>query len=148
MYNLARTCVKSRFPRLGAPILPLDGFLHDNAAYHSRTKHIQRRYHWIRERVEKREFVLTKIHTSKNGSDILTKVLTPDKLEACRKQIGLARHPMFELIFFVVYSLSHIIYHHSMCFNLLLYFRSADCVLYVPHKVSHIFVYMVSQHER
>ena len=30
MYNLARTCVKSRFPRLGAPIPPLDGFLHDN----------------------------------------------------------------------------------------------------------------------
>ena len=27
---LSRTCVKSRFPRLGAPIPPLDGFLHDN----------------------------------------------------------------------------------------------------------------------
>ena len=63
-----------------------------NAAYHSRTKHIQRRYHWIRER----EFVLTKIHTVENGSDMLTKVLIPDKLEACRKRIGLARHPMPE----------------------------------------------------
>ena len=54
-----------------------------NAAYHSKTKHIQRRYHWIRERVEEREFVLTKIHTTKNGLDMLTKVLTPDKLQAC-----------------------------------------------------------------
>ena len=67
-----------------------------NAAYHSRTKHIQRRYHWIRERVEDREFALTKIHTAENGSDMLTKVLTSDKLEACRKRIGLTRHPMLE----------------------------------------------------
>ena len=65
-----------------------------NATYHSRTKHIQRRYHWIRERVEEREFVLTKIHTAENGSDMLTKVLTPDKVDACRKRIGLVRHPM------------------------------------------------------
>ena len=28
-YSLALTCVKSRFPRLGAPIPSLDGFLHD-----------------------------------------------------------------------------------------------------------------------
>ena len=67
-----------------------------NAAYHSRTKHIQRRYHWIRERVEEREFVLMKIRTAENMSDMLTKVLIPDKLEACRKWIGLARHPMPE----------------------------------------------------
>ena len=67
-----------------------------NAAYHSRTKHIQRRYHWIRERVDDQEFALTKIHTDENGSDMLTKVLTPDKLDACRKRIGLVRHPMPE----------------------------------------------------
>ena len=30
MRFLARVCVKSRFPRLGAPIPLLDGFLHDN----------------------------------------------------------------------------------------------------------------------
>ena len=42
-----------------------------NAAYHSRTKHIQWKYHWIRERVEDREFALTKIHTAENGSDML-----------------------------------------------------------------------------
>ena len=33
MYNLARTCVKSRFPRLGAPIPLLDGFLHDTGFF-------------------------------------------------------------------------------------------------------------------
>ena len=67
-----------------------------NTAYHSRTKHIQHRYHWIQEQVEDREFALTKIHTTENGSDMLTKVLTPDKLDACRKQIGLTLHPMPE----------------------------------------------------
>ena len=67
-----------------------------NAAYHSRTKHIQRRYHWIRERVEDREFTLTKIHTDENGSDMLTKLAIPDKLDACQKRIGLVRNPMPE----------------------------------------------------
>ena len=46
-----------------------------NAAYHSRTKHIQRRYHWIRERVEEGEFAVVKVHTAENGSDMLTKIL-------------------------------------------------------------------------
>ena len=67
-----------------------------NATYHSRTKHIQCSYHWIWERVEDREFTLMKIHTVENGSDVLTKVLTPDKLDACQKRIGLVRHPMPE----------------------------------------------------
>ena len=40
--------------------------------------------------------VLTKIHTTENGPDMLTKVLTPDKLGACRKQIGLEGYPMPE----------------------------------------------------
>ena len=67
-----------------------------NEAYHFRTKHIQCRYHWIRERIEDREFVLMKIHMAENGSDMLTKVMIPDKLDACRKQVGLTRHPMPE----------------------------------------------------
>ena len=51
-----------------------------NVAYHSRTKHIQRRYHWLREQVEEKEFAMKKIHTTENGSDMLTKVLSADKL--------------------------------------------------------------------
>ena len=30
MYKLERACVKSQFPRFGAPIPLVDGFLHDN----------------------------------------------------------------------------------------------------------------------
>ena len=43
-----------------------------NAAYYSWTKHIQRRYHWFREKVEDQDFTLMKIHTEDNGSDMLT----------------------------------------------------------------------------
>ena len=67
-----------------------------NAAYHSRTKHIQRRYHWIRERVEDKDFALTKIHTEENGSDMLTKVLSAEKLDVCWRRIKMASHPMPE----------------------------------------------------
>ena len=60
-------------------------YLGRNAAYNSRTKHIQRRYHWLREKVEEKDFVLslTKIHMEENGSDMLTKVLMIEKLDAC-----------------------------------------------------------------
>ena len=54
-----------------------------NTAYHSRTKHIQRRYHWLRERVEEKEFALTKVYRDENGSNMLTKVLSAEKLNAC-----------------------------------------------------------------
>ena len=65
-----------------------------NVAYHSRTKHIQRRYHWLRERVEEKEFVVMKIHTDENGSDMLTKVLSTEKLNACRQRVELVQYPM------------------------------------------------------
>ena len=65
-----------------------------NAAYHSRTKHIQRRCHWLGEWVEEGEFALTKIHTLENKSDMLKKVLLAERLEACRSWVGLANsHP-------------------------------------------------------
>ena len=43
-----------------------------DVVYHSWTKHIQRRYHWLRDKVDKGEFTLVKIHTDDNGSDMLT----------------------------------------------------------------------------
>ena len=67
-----------------------------NAAYHSRTKHLQRRYHWLRERVENKDFALTKIHMEENGPDMLTKVLSTEKLDVCPRLIGMGSHPMPE----------------------------------------------------
>ena len=67
-----------------------------NAAYHSRTKHIRRRYHWLRERVEDNDFELMKIHTNNNGSDMLTKTLPKEKMLSCRLKAGLVEPPITE----------------------------------------------------
>ena len=65
-----------------------------NAAYHAQTKHIQRRYHWIREVVEEKIVALEKVHNNQNGSDMLTKILSKSKIEACRLKAGLVEPPM------------------------------------------------------
>ena len=64
-----------------------------NVAYHSRTKHIRRRYHWIREVVEEKLLQMEKVHTDQNGSDMLTKILPKSKLLTCRLKVGLMEPP-------------------------------------------------------
>jgi hypothetical protein len=51
--------------------------------YHARTKHIDVRFHKIRELVATSELLNEKIHTSENAADILTKPVTADKLKHC-----------------------------------------------------------------
>lgn len=58
--------------------------LSKNSMYHSRTKHIDIRYHWIREVKDRQLLKLVKIHTKENPADMLTKVVTREKLELCR----------------------------------------------------------------
>ena len=48
----------------------------------------------MRERVEENEFVLAKIHTEKNGSYMLTKVLSMEKLVVCQRRTGLVDSPL------------------------------------------------------
>ncbi|KAM4091382.1 hypothetical protein ACJW30_09G132100 [Castanea mollissima] len=50
--------------------------------YHSCSKHIEVRYNWLR-LVEQRSFELEKIHTDKNLVEILTKVVSREKLKLC-----------------------------------------------------------------
>jgi protease II len=57
--------------------------------FHSRSKHIELRYHWIRDVLKNKELVLEKIHTSKNYLDMLTKPIPSLKLEVCREKAGL-----------------------------------------------------------
>lgn len=57
--------------------------------YHSRTKHIDVRYHWIREVMNKQLLRLVKIHTEENPADMLTKAVTWEKIEVCRDIIGM-----------------------------------------------------------
>ena len=58
--------------------------LSKNLTFHSRSKHIDVRYHWIHDVLESKQLHLEKIHTSENGSNMLTKCLPKKKLEACR----------------------------------------------------------------
>ena len=55
--------------------------------YHSCSKHIEVRYHWLRLVVEHQSFELEKIHTDKNLADMLTKIVSREKLKLC---VGLA----------------------------------------------------------
>ena len=69
--------------------------LSKNAMYHSRTKHIDIRYHWIREVMEQQLLQLVKIHTNRNAADMLMKVVTREKLELCKDIAGM---DVFKLI--------------------------------------------------
>jgi hypothetical protein len=63
--------------------------LSKNSSFHSRSKHIDVRYHWIRDALDSKLMELEKIHTDDNGSDMLTKVLPRGKFEFCRIEAGL-----------------------------------------------------------
>ncbi|KAL0419201.1 UNVERIFIED_CONTAM: Retrovirus-related Pol polyprotein from transposon TNT 1-94 [Sesamum radiatum] len=58
-------------------------YLAKNQVYHARTKHIDVRYHKIRELIASGEIILQKVHTSENAANMLTKPLTVDKFNHC-----------------------------------------------------------------
>ena len=60
-----------------------------NSAFHSKTKHIQLRYHFIRSVLEDGQLKLEKIHTSQNPADMLTKAVTREKLSTCSVSVGI-----------------------------------------------------------
>lgn len=64
-------------------------FLAKNPAFHSRTKHIQLRYHFIRSLIDSGQLILEKIRGAENPADMLTKVVTVDKLKLCEASVGL-----------------------------------------------------------
>ncbi|KAL4292152.1 hypothetical protein GQ457_14G024210 [Hibiscus cannabinus] len=54
-----------------------------NQAYHARTKHIDVRFHKIRELIASGEILLQKVHTANNAADMLTKTVVTDKFKHC-----------------------------------------------------------------
>ena len=64
--------------------------LSKNFNIHARSKHIDVRYHWMRDALNDNLFELEKIHTNHNGSDMLTKSLPREKLEVCCSIVGMA----------------------------------------------------------
>ena len=57
--------------------------LSKNASFHSRSKYIDVRYHWIRDVLNSKQMQFEKFHTNDNGADMLTKVVTKEKLNVC-----------------------------------------------------------------
>ncbi|KAK6126917.1 hypothetical protein DH2020_039332 [Rehmannia glutinosa] len=60
-----------------------------NPVLHSRTKHIDVRYHFIRDHVEKKDITLEYISTDKKLADIFTKPLCESMFEELKNELGL-----------------------------------------------------------
>lgn len=59
-----------------------------NPVYHARTKHIDVKYHWIREAIENKICEIEYVHTQKQLADILTKQMPKRSHKALRLLIG------------------------------------------------------------
>ena len=66
-------------------------YLGKNSAFHARSKHIDVRYHWIRDVLNSKLMKLEKVHTDDNGADMMTKALLREKHELCCSIAGLVR---------------------------------------------------------
>ena len=66
-------------------------FLAKNLTYHARTKHIDVKYHYVREIIESSVVLLRKIDTKDNPSDMLMKVVSGVKFLHCLKLIQILR---------------------------------------------------------
>ena len=61
--------------------------------YHERTKHIEVKLQFIRDKVAKGTMVISKIHIDVNPMDMLTKVLPIAKFELCVNVVGILPKP-------------------------------------------------------
>eukprot|EP00253_Pinus_taeda_P009833 PITA_09833 len=71
--------------------------LSKNSVFHKQTKHIDTRFHYIRELVNNGEIVLKHCRTQKQVADILTKPLGQKSFEFFRKCLGITDNPAVEI---------------------------------------------------
>jgi hypothetical protein len=64
-------------------------FLENNLAYHSKTKHIDVQYHFVRDMVEEKKVLLEKVDTLKNVVDSMTKFVSTENFSWCRETMGI-----------------------------------------------------------
>jgi hypothetical protein len=65
-------------------------FLAKNHAYHSKTKHIDVQYHFVRDMVESNKVLVEKVDTLENIADSLTKSVSVVKFSWCIEAMGIA----------------------------------------------------------
>jgi hypothetical protein len=61
-------------------------------AFHNRVKHLDVKYHWIREHVENKELLVRQIPSSGNAADILTKALPGPCFVSLQNCLGVCQH--------------------------------------------------------
>ena len=61
-----------------------------NPAYHSKTKHIDVQYHFVRDMVETKKVLFEKVDTSNNFADSLTKSMSTEKFSWFRAAMGIS----------------------------------------------------------
>ncbi|KAH7442662.1 hypothetical protein KP509_03G098000 [Ceratopteris richardii] len=54
-----------------------------NPVFHAKTKHIQVKYHFIRDVLDRKSIELVKVHTDDNPADLLTKGLPAERFAHC-----------------------------------------------------------------
>jgi hypothetical protein len=64
-------------------------FLVKTLSYHSKTKHIDIQYHFVRDMVEEKKVFLMKVDTLKNIADSLTKYVSTEKFSWCRGSMAI-----------------------------------------------------------
>lgn len=63
-------------------------FLTKDQMFHERTKHIDVRYHFVRDIIARGDIVVSKISTHENPLDMMTKSLSITKFEHCLYLVG------------------------------------------------------------
>ena len=61
-----------------------------NQMFHERTKHIDIRYHFVRDIISGGDVVIKKITTADNPADMLTNALPRTKFQHCQDLVGLS----------------------------------------------------------
>jgi hypothetical protein len=64
-------------------------YLTKDQMFHARTKHIEIKYHYVRDEIEKGNLKVCKISTQNNPADMLTKPVPVAKFELCSCLVGI-----------------------------------------------------------
>ena len=62
-----------------------------NLVFHAKTKHIDVKYHFIRDMLEDKILQLVNVHIDDNPTDLMTKGLSPERFMHCHALMGVGQ---------------------------------------------------------